>query len=107
MLPQREISLVRKWNPTKSQLKNDAVSFKEKVMADTKNQREANSKSADAQREQCVADLKSSISAAKEAYKVAKENLDSSYEEIYQQEFDKIAAKYANLDLRRNHLLLD
>lgn len=75
--------------------RNNAASSKEKVMADTKSQREANSKSAAAQREQCAADLKSSIAAAREAYKVAKENLDSSYEEIYQQEFDKIAAKYA------------
>ena len=56
------------------------------IMADTKNQKEANSKSAAAERKQCAADLKSSIAAAREAYKVAKENLDSDYEEIFQQE---------------------
>lgn len=75
--------------------KTDAASSKEKVSADTKNQKEANSKSAAAERKQCAADLKSSIAAAREAYKVAKENLDSDYEEIFQQEFDKIASQYA------------
>ena len=75
--------------------KTDAASSKEKVSADTKNQKEANSKSAAAERKQCAADLKSSIAAAREAYKVAKEHLDSDYEEIFQQEFDKIASQYA------------
>lgn len=39
-------------------------------------------------------ELKTVVEAARQAYTTAKANLDSSYENIYQQEFDKILSEY-------------
>ena len=37
----------------------------------------------------------------REAYKGAKENLDATYEDLYQQEFDKIASEYKAVKKRK------
>lgn len=41
------------------------------------------------------------VTAAREAYKAAKENLDATYEDLYQQEFDKIASEYKAVKKRK------
>lgn len=79
----------------KENVKNTAASSKEKVISDTKVSREENSKNASQERKACSQELKTAIAAAREAYKTAKKELDSSYEEIYQREYDAILAKYA------------
>lgn len=45
------------------------------------------------ERERVAAQLKSAVEAARAAYAAAKADLDSSYEEIYQREFERIAAE--------------
>lgn len=47
------------------------------------------------QREKVSAELKSSIAAARESYKAAKVSLDENYENIYQNNYDRILAEYA------------
>lgn len=78
----------------KAEVRTDASSEKQSVTEETKEERAANSASAKSERAKVSAELKIAVSAAREAYKAAKENLDSSYEEIYQREFDKIASEY-------------
>lgn len=76
-----------------NELKENAVIDKANVTEETKAEKTKNSEDATTQRQQVSFELKSSIAAAREAYKLAKENIDASYEEIYQQEFDKILAE--------------
>lgn len=78
----------------KSDVRTEATNKKTKVSQDTKEEKSENTANAQEQRKQVSAELKTAVEAAREAYKVAKENLDSSYEEIYQAEFDKIASEY-------------
>lgn len=47
------------------------------------------------QREKVSTELKSSIAAARESYKAAKASLDENYEDIYQDNYDRILAEYA------------
>ena len=54
-----------------------------------------NYESAGSKRQAVASELKSVISATREAYKTAKKNIDESYEQIYQQEYDKILKEYA------------
>lgn len=77
-----------------AKLRNDAKAEKTKISQDTKEEKSENTANAQEQRKQVSAELKTAVEAARAAYKVAKENLDSSYEEIYQAEFDKIASEY-------------
>lgn len=71
-----------------------AASNKQAAAQKTKDDKAANTASAKEEREQVASELKSAIAAAREAYKVAKTNVDASYETIYQQEYDKILSKY-------------
>lgn len=84
---------------------NDALtkraSRKKEAIDSDKKSDAANSANASAERKQVASRLKSAISAAREAYKAAKESLDSSYEEIYQREFDKIAAEMPKVSKRK------
>ena len=73
----------------KASVRTDAQSRKQKVSDETREDKAANSANASAERAQVSAELKSAITAAREAYKAAKESLDSSYEEIYQRENSK------------------
>ena len=57
--------------------------------------------SAKSEREKVSAELKAAVTAAREAYKAAKENLDATYEDLYQQEFDKIASEYKAVKKRK------
>lgn len=56
---------------------------------------------AKSEREKVSTELKAAVTAAREAYKAAKENLDATYEELYQQEFDKIASEYKAVKKRK------
>lgn len=60
-----------------------------------------NSANAKSEREKVSAELKAAVTAAREAYKAAKENLDATYEDLYQQEFDKIASEYKAVKKRK------
>ncbi len=71
------------------------------ISENTRNEISKNTASAREQRAQVSADLKNSIAAAREAYKAAKENIDSSYEEVYQSEYDRIAAEMPNPKARK------
>lgn len=86
----------------KASVRADAQSRKQKVSDETREDKAANSANASAERFQVSAELKSAIAAAREAYKAAKESLDSSYEEIYQREYDKIASEYKKVSKRKS-----
>ena len=87
---------------SKEGVRSDATARKQQVSEETKEDRAANSANASVERKQVARRLKSAISAAREAYKAAKESLDSSYEEIYQREFDKIAAEMPKVSKRKS-----
>lgn len=89
MSADRKIEIQNKIND----LRENAEIDKANVTEETKVEKTKNSEDATTQRQQVASELKSSIAAAREAYKLAKENIDVSYEEIYQQEFDKILAE--------------
>lgn len=89
MSADRKIEIQNKIND----LRENAEIDKANVTEETKAEKTKNSEDATTQRQQVASELKSSITAAREAYKLAKENIDVSYEEIYQQEFDKILAE--------------
>ena len=67
----------------------------------SKEERADNSANAKSEREKVSAELKAAVTAAREAYKAAKENLDAPYEDLYQQEFDKIASEYKAVKKRK------
>lgn len=67
----------------------------------SKEERADNSANAKSEREKVSAELKAAVTAAREAYKAAKENLDATYEDLYQQEFDKIASEYKAVKKRK------
>ena len=67
----------------------------------SKEERADNSANAKSEREKVSTELKAAVTAAREAYKAAKENLDATYEELYQQEFDKIASEYKAVKKRK------
>lgn len=79
----------------KADVNKTATSSKDKVTEDTKANRLKNSKNVSVEREACSQELKTAVAAAREAYKAAKTELDSSYEEIFQREYDSILAKHA------------
>ncbi len=66
-----------------------------RITEDKKAQRAQASAEAAAERESISAELKSVCEAARESYKKAKEDINANYEEIFQEEFDKIASEYA------------
>lgn len=76
-------------------LRGDAAYDKAAVDADTAQSQSDASASAAAQKQQVSAQLKSSIAAAREAYKISKQTLDKSYEDVYQAEYDRILADYS------------
>lgn len=82
------------WAYTKNEITSEK---KEKV----KEEQADNSANAKSEREKVSTELKAAVTAAREAYKAAKENLDATYEELYQQEFDKIASEYKAVKKRK------
>lgn len=53
------------------------------------------------ERQRIAIQLKSAVAAARSAYEKAKTDLDSSYEEIYQREFDRIASEMPKISKRK------
>ena len=81
----------------KKDRQSEAQSQRAEVSNDTKAQKKENSNSAKSARARVSADLKSAVQAARDAYKSAKTDLDSSYEEIYQKEYDRIIAEHRKI----------
>lgn len=81
-------------NSEKTRIREGTAEQKKQISAEASAAKEQNSTYAKSLREQTAANLKSTVQAARNAYKAAKESIDSSYEDIYQQEYDKIAAEY-------------
>lgn len=85
----------------KEEVRTSASRKKKRITEDTKEERADNSANAKSEREKVSAELKAAVTAAREAYKAAKENLDATYEDLYQQEFDKIASEYKAVKKRK------
>lgn len=82
----------------KSKISNQNItgSYKAKredLSTKTKAERKTNSESAASERKQVTDNLKTVIVATREAYRKAKSNIDMKYEDIYQQEYDKILSE--------------
>lgn len=78
----------------KSDVRSNASAQKTEVSNQTKQSKAVNTSNAKSERARVSAELKSAVEAARKSYAAAKENLNTSYEKIYQQEFDKIASEY-------------
>lgn len=74
----------------KAETRADATNKKSIVSNQTKVDKAANAKE---ERAKVSSDLKEAVSRVREAYKSAKADLDSSYEQTYQNEFDKIQSE--------------
>lgn len=84
----------------KTETRNEATNTRSRLQENAKAKRSSNYEKARAKREKVASQLKSTIQAAREAYKVAKTSLNTSYEKIYQQEYDKILSEYAKTSKR-------
>lgn len=67
---------------------------RERVLGEKQAMREQYRTDAATEREKVTSDLKAACEAAREAYKQAKENINSNYEEIFQTEYDKILSEH-------------
>lgn len=85
----------------KEEVRTSTSRKKKQITEDTKEERADNSANAKSEREKVSTELKAAVTAAREAYKAAKENLDATYEALYQQEFDKIASEYKAVKKRK------
>ena len=85
----------------KTAVRSDASVKKSEITNITKESRQEYSDQASKQRKEVANQLKSIIEAARAAYKMAKENLNASYENILQREFDKIAAEMPKVTKKR------
>lgn len=71
------------------------------ITTTTKNKRAEARESISKKRKRVANNLSKVIKATREAYKQAKDNIDVSYEQLYQREYDKIAAELPNPRRRR------
>ena len=78
-----------------AEIRSDGRDQRAQISEETKSTREGYSNDASAQRAEVASQLKTAISAARDAYKQAKSSLDQSYETTYQAEYNKILASYA------------
>lgn len=78
----------------KASVRTDATNKKVKVSSDTKEEKAENQANAKSERAKVSSELKAAVKSVREAYKAAKADLDSSYEQTYQDEFDKIQSEY-------------
>ena len=78
----------------KVSVRTDATNKKAKVSSDTKEEKAENQANAKSERAKVSSELKAAVKSVREAYKAAKADLDSSYEQTYQDEFDKIQSEY-------------
>lgn len=92
---EKRAELIAKRKEKIAKIRSYASSDTSEVNEETKQNRSKNYNDAADQRKQVATELKTCIAAAREAYKAVKTSLDSSYEEIYQREYDNIADKYA------------
>lgn len=78
----------------KASVRTDAANQKAKVSSNTKEEKAENQANAKSERAKVSFELKAAVKSVREAYKAAKADLDSSYEQTYQDEFDKIQSEY-------------
>lgn len=78
----------------KADIRTDATNKKAKVSSDTKEEKAENQANAKSERAKVSSELKAAVKSVREAYKAAKADLDSRYEQTYQDEFDKIQSEY-------------
>lgn len=78
----------------KQKISDEAKNSNTAINENTKAERQSNSNSASAERKRVSDQLKSAVSAAREAYNKAKTNLNDSYENIFQKEYDNILSEY-------------
>lgn len=81
---------------------NTSASSKKEALNSISAEKKSNSQNAATERQQVASELKSAVSAAREAYKKSKTDLNSTYEEIYQREYDAIASRYAKQSKRKS-----
>lgn len=77
----------------KAETRADATDKKSTVSNQAKVDKAANTANAKEERAKVSSELKEAVSRVREAYKSAKADLDSSYEQTYQNEFDKIQSE--------------
>ena len=73
-----------------------------KVSEAAKAERKDNSESAKVQREKVATDLKNVITATREAYKKSKTNLNTAYEKILDNEYNKIVSEHRKVTKRKS-----
>lgn len=77
-----------------ARIQGNAQDETESVSEETKKSKTENSNNAKADRKVVTTELKASITAAREAYKKAVTDINSSYEDIFQNEYDAILSEY-------------
>lgn len=92
--PKKKARLIAERKAKIAQIRKDAQTESNSIREDTKAEQDQNRQTASAERKQASVELKGAIAAAREAYAQKKAGIDASYEEIFQQEFDKIAAEF-------------
>lgn len=78
----------------KTEVRNNAVNSKNDISEQTKSDKSFNTDNAKNERAKVSSELKSAVNAAREAYNSIKNNLDSSYEKVYQHEYNNILSEY-------------
>lgn len=90
--PAKRAKLMEERKKEIADIRNEASEGKSKISDETKTERETGRKGAAIERKQLSTHLKKVITAARDSYKQAREKIDTDYENISQQEYDKILA---------------
>lgn len=98
-----KLKITEKSAAEKDSVRTAAKNDKTVVNESTKAERTSNQSSASSERAAVASELKNAITAARNAYNQAKVSLDSSYESIYQREFDKIASEYVKVSSQKKN----
>lgn len=85
----------------KAEIKADATNKKSTVSNQTKVDKATNTVNARTERAKVNSDIKEAIGRVREAYKSAKADLDASYEQTYQNEFDKIQSENKKASIKK------
>lgn len=84
-----------------AKIRSTASGTKQSLNSGLKQDKSVASLDAQSRRAQVSTELKTVVEAARQAYTTAMANLDSSYENIYQQEFDKILSEYKKVSPKK------
>ena len=81
--------------------RSDISKQRQKLSSDKKTEATKNSEVAKTERTKVAADLKGAIQKARDMYSSKKTEINTSYEDIYQQEYDKIKSQYQSTKKRK------